>query len=172
MQTGENDAKGIRMTADSTLNDQILGVYETHLTVRDLATSVQFYQRVLGLELARQDDDRGMAFFWVGGKGQGMLGLWSGGAAPMGMRLHFAFRSSEAGVWAAFEALKAAGVGPLGFHGEAVSEPVVIGWMPAISIYFKDPDGHSIEVIAVLDEAGDETFGVGSASDWRARGAG
>jgi lactoylglutathione lyase len=41
--------------------------------------------------------------------------------------------------------------------------------MPAIAVYFKDPDGHSIEFIHVLDEAPDPGFGTGPLPKWRAR---
>jgi lactoylglutathione lyase len=69
----------------------IQGLFETHLTVRDLATSVAFYQDIVGLELAFTLPERRVAFFWIGGRGQAMLGVWEVGDAPNGMRLHFAF---------------------------------------------------------------------------------
>jgi hypothetical protein len=31
-----------------------------------------------------------------------------------------------------------------------IDEPVVFPWMPAASVYFDDPDGHSLEYIALL----------------------
>jgi len=69
------------------------GLYETHLTVANLETSVAFYRDIVGLELATTMADRGIAFFWVGGKKNGMLGLWQTGGGPLGMRLHFAFQT-------------------------------------------------------------------------------
>jgi lactoylglutathione lyase len=42
--------------------------------------------------------------------------------------------------------------------------------MPALSIYFKDPDGHSIEFISVLDADPDRSFGVRPFSEWQAQG--
>jgi lactoylglutathione lyase len=45
------------------------GVFETHLTVSDLDRSSEFYRDVVGLPLALRLDDRGAAFFWVGGPG-------------------------------------------------------------------------------------------------------
>ncbi|NEQ20802.1 MAG: VOC family protein [Microcoleus sp. SIO2G3] len=72
----------------------IQGLFETHLTVRKLATSIAFYQDVVGLELACLLPDRTAAFFWIGGRGQAMLGLWEVGDAPNGMRLHLAFTST------------------------------------------------------------------------------
>ncbi|MEO5807961.1 VOC family protein [Devosia sp.] len=145
------------------------GIYETHLTVASLQTSIAFYRDVVGLELASVFAERRMAFFWVDGKHNGMLGLWETGSGPLRMRLHIAFRMSEAGVLQSGAALKANNVQPLGFNGQPSEEPSVIGWMPAVSQYFADSDGHSIEFICVLDEAADPAFGVGSYSAWKNR---
>jgi lactoylglutathione lyase len=123
----------------------------------------------LGLELAHTFPQRRIAFFWVDDKKTGMLGLWETGTGPLQMRLHMAFRMSLEGVVASAAALKARGVTPWGFSGEPLDEPVVLGWMPAASQYFADPDGHSIEFIAVLDEAPDPAFGTRPLSAWRAR---
>ena len=30
---------------------------------------------------------------------------------------------------------------------EETTEPPVIGWMPSVQLYFRDPDGHSLEFI-------------------------
>ena len=144
----------------------ILGVYETHLPVGDLSRSVAFYQDKLGLTLATIIPARRIAFFWVGGKDQGMLGLWENGSAPLSMTLHFAFRVTKEAVLNSISTLKAAQIDPLGFNGENVTEPVVIGWMPAVSIYFKDPDGHSIEMLHLLEDNPDPKFGVQSYSKW------
>src|SRR3954452_5547247 len=43
------------------------GLFEAHLTVRDLDRSVAFYRDAVGLELALQLPERAAAFFWVGG---------------------------------------------------------------------------------------------------------
>lgn len=148
---------------------QISGIYETHLSVADLPRSVRFYRDQLGLELAHEVPARGIAFFWVGGRDQGMLGLWQGSHGPLRMIGHFAFRMAREAVLDAPANLLANGIQPLGFHGEPVSEPVVLGWMPALSIYFQDPDGHSIEFIHVLPDAPDKGFGIGPWSAWQAR---
>lgn len=153
-------------TMTSLQKPTISGVYETHLPVRDLDTSIAFYRDRIGLELAYRNDDRDLAFFWVGGKDQGMLGLWGAGTAPLGMVLHFAFRVDRETMLYSQSFLKQSGIAPLGINGEPVEEPVVIGWMPAISIYFKDPDGHSIEMIHVLDEPSRPDFGVQALSAW------
>lgn len=145
------------------------GLYETHLTVADLTRSIAFYRDVVGLELAKTFADRRIAFFWINDKKTSMLGLWETGSGPLRMHLHIALRMSVAGVLASAAALQARGVTPLGFHGEPSSEPVVLSWMPAVSQYFADPDGHSIEFIAILDEAADDAFGIGPYSAWLAR---
>ena len=147
------------------------GLYETHLPVANLERCVAFYRDVIGLELARTFPERRIAFFWVNDKKTGMLGLWETGSGPLRMRLHMAFRMSLDGVVPSAAALKARGVTPLGFSGEPLDEPVVLGWMPAASQYFADPDGHSIEFIAVLDDAPDPAFGTRPLSEWRARPA-
>ena len=151
----------------ATIGAQIEAVYETHLPVADLSRSIAFYRDVLGLELASQPPERGVAFFWVGARATGMLGLWHAGSAPLRMTLHCAFRMPKASLLRACAELAGFGVQPLGFHGEPVEEPVVIGWMPALSVYFKDPDGHSLELIHVLDEAPDPDFGFQPCSKWR-----
>ncbi|MCE8509642.1 VOC family protein [Ruegeria pomeroyi] len=148
---------------------QIDAVYETHLPVRDLDRAVEFYRDTLGLELAYRQETRGMAFFWIGGQQTGMLGLWQAGSAPMRMMLHMAFRLGQEAVLAVPAALKANGAEPLGFDGEPVREPVVIGWMPALTVYCKDPDGHSIEFLCPLPDAPDPDFGVGPWSRWLQR---
>lgn len=149
----------------------ISGVYETHLPVADLSRAVAFYRDKLGLALAREIPTRGVAFFWVGRPDQGLLGLWQTGSGPLRMVSHFAFRMPRAAVLAAPSRLAAKGIAPLDFNGNPAGEPVVLGWMPALSVYFKDPDGHSIEFIHVLDEEPDAGFGTGPWSAWQGRSA-
>ena len=144
----------------------IQGLYETHVTVSDLRTSVDFYRDVVGLELATILPERDCAFFWIDDKNHGMLGLWQTGTAPIAMRLHFAFRVSFEDVLASADALRARGIQPLGHKGEPREEAVAIGWMPAVSQYFADPDGHWLEFIHVLDEPADPSFGIQSYSAW------
>jgi lactoylglutathione lyase len=129
----------------------VRGLFETHLTVADLSRSVGFYRDVVGLPVALELPERAAAFHWIGRPGQAMLGLWSIGSAPMGMQLHIAFAMSLPDVLAAPERLAARGIQPLSFFGEPADEPSVIGWMPAAAVYFRDPDGHQLEYLAVLD---------------------
>ena len=41
-----------------------------------------FYRDVVGLEFAFGLPERHAAFLWVGDRGHGMLGFWSGGLSP------------------------------------------------------------------------------------------
>jgi lactoylglutathione lyase len=145
----------------------VTGLFETHLTVRDLEASIRFYQEVVGLELAYRMDERGVAFLWIGGPGEGMLGLSSAGSSPNVMRLHLAFTTSIDDVLAAPVRLKAAGVTPRGFRGEPSDEPIVLCWMPAVSIYFQDPDGHLLEYLAMLPDAPRPDLTVVTYSEWQ-----
>lgn len=130
----------------------IQSLYEAHLTVRDLDRSIAFYRDVLGLPLAHVLPARNVAFFWVPEPDTAMLGLWGVGSAPMGMHLHIAFKTSLEDVERSVDALKAAGLTPTKNGTEPIDEPVVLGWMPAASVYFADPDGHSLEFIAMLPD--------------------
>jgi lactoylglutathione lyase len=146
----------------------ILGLFETHLTVKHLDESIAFYRDIVGLEPAHLVPDRQVAFFWTGERGRGMLGVWGVGTAPLGLRLHLAFACTLEAVLAAPAALKAAGVVPRGFHGEPADEPVVIGWAPSVSVYFKDPDGHSLEYLAMLPGPSRPEVGIVPYSRWQA----
>jgi lactoylglutathione lyase len=129
----------------------VRGLFETHLTVADVPRSSAFYRDVVGLPVALELPERGAAFHWIGAPGQAMLGLWSLGSAPMGMQLHVAFAMALDDVLAAPDRLRAQGIEPLSFFGVPADEPSVIGWMPAAAVYFRDPDGHMLEYLAMLD---------------------
>jgi len=149
---------------------EIAGLYESHLTVSDLDRSIGFYRDVVGLELAHRIPARNVAFFWIGGRETSMLGLWSIGSSPVRLRLHIAFRTGLAQVVRAPEYLRSKGVVPRrGGGGPEIAEPVVFPWMPAASVYFDDPDGHSLEYIALLpDAARPDMAGMIPLSEWHA----
>lgn len=143
------------------------GLFETHLTVADLERSVAFYRDGVGLPLAWREPARGAAFFWVPARGRGLLGLWSLGSAPLALSLHVAFGVAEHDVHAGVERLGRAGIQPLSFFGAATTEPSVIAWMPAVAIYFRDPDGHLLELIAMLDDEPRPELGIVDWTTWR-----
>lgn len=103
-------------------------------------------------DLAYLLDDHRVAFFWIGGRGHAMFGLWEVGTSPNAIRLHLAFESTVDDVLSAPTRLRAADIVPRGIHGEPVDEPIVLGWMSAIAIYFTDPDGHLLEYLAMLPD--------------------
>lgn len=143
----------------------VRGLYEAHLTVADLERSIGFYRDVVGLALAHRVPARRAAFFWIGaGKGS-MLGLWETGTSPNRLRLHISFAAALADVIGAIARLREAGIAP---RADSRDEPVVFAWMPAASVFFDDPDGHSLEYIAVLDEAARPELGTIPLSRWRA----
>ena len=102
-----------------------------------------------------REPELGAAFFWIGAPGQSMLGLWAAGSAPIALSLHVAFAASLDDVLDAPTRLRRLGLTPLSFHAEETNEPSVIGWMPAAAVYFRDPDGHLLEYLAMLDAAPD-----------------
>lgn len=149
----------------------VLGLFETHLTVRDVRRSIDFYRDVVGLSLALEVPERDAAFLWAGGPGRSMLGLWGIGSSVVSVSLHVAFGVSLEDLIRAPGRLEARGVTPLSFAGEETTEPDVLGWMPAAAVYFTDPDGHLLEYLTMLPEEPSPDVGVIPYSDWIALSA-
>ena len=42
----------------------------------------------------------------------------------------------------------------------------MIGWMPSAAVYFRDPDGHLLEYVAMLEEPPHPELGVVAWSVW------
>ena len=143
-------------------------LYEAHLSVADTKVSQQFYASVVGLQFAHRDLTRDVVFLWAGTHRRSMLGLW-GPNTKYGENFHIshlAFAVSLPELLSTGERLRRSGVACQDFHGVTTDEPSVIGWMPSAQLYFRDPDGHSIEFIALLDDAPDPKF-IGSFSQWQ-----
>src|SRR5919109_239549 len=117
----------------------VRGLFETHLTVRDVPRSITFYRDVVGLPLALDLPERNAAFMWIGEPGRSMLGLWSIGSSVNSLALHIAFDVALDELLRSPERLRARDVVPLSFFGEETTEPDVLAWMPAAAVYFKDP---------------------------------
>lgn len=116
----------------------ITGLYEIAIRVNDLGRAEAFYKDVLGLEEGIRDERRNWLFLRAGGDA-GMVVLQEDkGDWP---KQHFAFTVSEANIKQAAAMLRDKGV--------SVSEPVYHEWMKAFSVYFDDPDGHSLELLAL-----------------------
>lgn len=145
----------------------ITGLFETHINVSNLERSLAFYRDVLGLEVGRIEAERRVAFLWIGGRGESMLGLWEKPAAEV-VPQHFAFRSSAENVRLhAVAWLEKRRLTPRNFLNDGTRRPMVFAWMPAIAIYFDDPDGHSLELIAMLPGQPRPELGVVSWEDWQ-----
>jgi lactoylglutathione lyase len=112
-----------------------------------------------------------VAFLWIGGRGCSMLGLWEGGTSPNRTSLHIAFAVELDAVLAAPSALRAAGVEPLDFDRQPTDEPCVFGWMPAAAVFFRDPDGHLLEYLAMLPDEPRPEAGVVRYAEWADRWA-
>ena len=144
----------------------IRGLFEGHLTVSDLRRSMAFYGDTLGLHLAQLVPERRAAFYWLGVPGESMLGLWEIGSVPQRMSLHLAFKVTLPDLLRAPQRLQTAGVTPLNFNGAPTHEPVVLGWMPAASLYFCDPDGNLLEFLCMLPDSPAPELGIVDWSQW------
>jgi lactoylglutathione lyase len=145
----------------------IKGLYETHIHVKDLSRSTAFYQSVLGLEQCFYDANRKVAFFWIGAPKKFMLGIWEKEAKDI-QSSHFAFESdAEWIINKSVAFLKKNGLHPFNFLKNGIEEPMVFAWMPAISIYFNDPDGHVLEFISILEGKANPQLGIVSYKQWK-----
>jgi len=147
-------------------------LFEAHIIVRDMQRSVAFYRDVLGLQVGIEQPERPAAFFWVGGHGKSMLGIFTLGSWPMQMmQHHLSFHVKLEDLLEAAQRLRSAGITPKGRRtpsyprGEPTDEPIVFAWMPAASIIFDDPDGNLLEYIAMLP---DPPRGIVRWSEWNA----
>ena len=144
-------------------------LFEAHLAVRDIERSVTFYRDVVGLELGLLQSERPAAFFWVGGRGRSMMGVFSLGASwPLTiMQHHVAFQVKLEDVLEAPQELRLAGITPLGSQREAIDEPIIFAWMPAASVFFDDPDGNLLEYLCMLPDPPRPELGLLSWTEWQ-----
>ena len=146
----------------------IEGLFEAHINVGEMQRSIAFYRDVVGLELGIAQPERPATFFWVGGRGRSMLGLFTVVSWPRAtMQDHVAFQVRLEDVLTATERLRSAGISPLGGRREPINEPVVFAWMPAASVFFDDPDGNLLEYIAMLPDPPRPELGVVSWTEWQ-----
>jgi lactoylglutathione lyase len=144
-------------------------LFEAHLTVSELDRAVAFYRDLLSLPLARVFPDRNVAFFWIAAPGKAMLGLWEAKTMPMSMSLHVAFQVALSDLHDAPARLQKAGVQPRDLASLPTDEPVVLAWMPAAAVYFRDPDNNLLEFITMLPDPPRPDLGVLPWSDWLRR---
>lgn len=129
----------------------IKGLFETHLFVENLERSIEFYTNVLKLEQFLYEEERRAALFWIGDTpGQSFLGLWEKPKNEIDIR-HFAFECDWE--WILNESvnfLTSQNIHCWNFLGDNSQKPMVFANIPAIAIYFSDPDGHYLEFIGKL----------------------
>jgi len=144
----------------------IKGLFETHIYVEDLERSIGFYSNVLGLKQCHYEEERRIAFFWIGKPKEAMLGIWEKPKAEIDIR-HFAFRCEVDDVLnKSVPFLESKSLQPYNFLKSGNHEPMVFAWMPALAIYFNDPDGHALEFIAILEGEARPDLGVVSYEEW------
>ena len=145
----------------------IKGLYETHLFVENLERSIDFYGNILELKQCYFEEARRAAFFWIGDEKQAMLGLWEKPKKDIDIR-HFAFECDPEWVLNhSVEYLKNRNLKCHNFLNDGTDHPMVFAWMPAISIYFEDPDGHSLEFIGILKGKSKPMNGIISYEKWK-----
>ena len=94
---------------------------------------------MLGLTPALRDEQRNWLFLRAGGDAGMVVLQEDAGAWPA---MHFAFSVAEPDLEKAQKSLEESGVTVLG--------PVHHEWMGATSLYFADPDGHELELLALV----------------------
>lgn len=115
----------------------IRGLYEVAIPVKDLPRAETFYRDVLGLEVGLRDERRPWLFLRAGGQAGVLLLQEDKGEWPA---QHLAFTVDADEIDHAAATLRE--------HGVTVRGPVFHAWMPAMSVYFTDPDGHHLELCA------------------------
>jgi lactoylglutathione lyase len=147
------------------VNNIIQGLFETHIKTRNLEQSIQFYEQVLGLKLGHLEPQRRIAFFWIGAPGQAMLGVWETSEESW-TNQHFAFTIALEQMRTIREVLTEHGLEYRNFSNSNTDSLEVLAWMPAVSVYFSDPDGNSLEFIAMLPDVAKPELGLVEWERW------
>lgn len=146
--------------------NRIKGLYETHLHVESLERSIIFYEDVLGLELCHFEEERRIAFFWIGNKQDAILGLWEKPKEEIETG-YFTFRCEKEFILnEAVSFLKSHNIQPYNFLKDGKDTPMVFAWMPALAIYFHDLDGNELEFISILNGKARPELGVIKYDTW------
>lgn len=155
------------------------GIYEVHLPVTDVGRSVDFYVEKLGFRLAFGERGEGsVLLLYEAGGTRWMLGLFRVDEIRHRhpAEHHVAFRVAAADADRMMAWLEERGIRPAhpptAPEQGAMREPIVHGWMPAAAVFFRDPDGHLLELIAELDQEPRPDVAYCPLGEWRAMGEG
>jgi lactoylglutathione lyase len=142
--------------------------------VTDVDRAIDFYVGKLGFTLGHGARGGASALLmYTDGHARWMLGLFQADTLVhrQAAEYHIAFRVAEEDVDRMIPYLRERGIEPL--HPPAapiqgpMTEPIVHGWMPAAAVFFKDPDGHLLELVAELSDAPRPDFLYRPLSEWR-----
>lgn len=95
-----------------------------------------------------------------------MLGLWE--TTDRIDPRHFAFRCDKSSMpGEVMNFLHDNHISGYNFLQDGTDRPMVFAWMPAASIYFRDPDQHELEFIAMLEGQPRPELGIVSLEEWK-----
>lgn len=146
----------------------IKGLYEAHLPVSDMEASIEFYKK-LGLVLAHKGEH--VSFMWIE-KGKSWIGLWESEEVNLPYHpsiRHIAFQVDLENISSAKEWLHSKNIDVSEAFGfEPDRQPLVLDNDPQAhaAIYFNDPDGNSLELIAPLRLVVNESFKKMELNEW------
>jgi lactoylglutathione lyase len=150
------------------------GLYEVHLPVTDVDRAVDFYAGKLGFEVAFGERGGSSALLlYTHGDTRWMLGLFLVDTIVhrSAAEYHISLRVAEEDVDGMIPFLHERGIEPVHPPSAPVqgpmNEPIVHGWMPAAAVFFKDADGHLLELIAELSGEPRADFAYRPLSEWR-----
>ncbi len=140
----------------------------------DVDRAIDFYVEKLGFELGFGERGGSSALLlYADGETRWMLGLFRVDTIEHrhAAEYHISFRVAEEDVDRMVPCLRERGIEPVHPPGAPVqgpmNEPIVHGWMPAAAVFFKDPDGHWLELIAELTDTPRPDVLYSSLREWR-----
>jgi len=142
----------------------IRGLYETFVYVSDIQRSRRFYEDVLGLTVGWLSEERKSVLYWVGPPGNSMLGVVERAPDKEALQ-HFSFSIALDDMKQTVSFLERRGIRCHNLIDKGPS-PQMHSWMPAVSLYFEDPDGHLLEFIAMLPDQPRPEIGPILWDDW------
>ncbi|MGH7628734.1 MAG: VOC family protein [Gemmatimonadales bacterium] len=147
------------------------------MPVTDVDRAVAFYVEKLGFELGFGERHGSSALLlYTKGDWRWMLGLFRVDTVVhrSAAEYHISFRIAEQDVDQMVPYLREQGIDPVHPPTAPVqgpmTEPIVHGWMPAAAVFFRDPDGHLLELIAELSDPPRPEVLYQPLSEWRTLG--